>query len=373
MGPRRADVIVVGLGAMGSAAAAVLARRGLDVVGLEQFGPAHALGSSHGETRIIRQAYFEHADYVPLLRRAYEQWRSLDGGLLHLHGGLMIGTADSAVVTGTITSATTWSIAHEVLSAADVGRRFPAFCLRPDEVAVFEPTAGYLSPEDGVRAHLAAAQRAGAQLRFGASITGWDAVGDGVEVVADGETIVADRLVVAAGAWTSKLLGERFPLRPVRRVVAYFGCADAAAFTPKRFPIYVWAFGAGDAIYGFPETSPGRGSKVGFHYRGPGVDPDLIERTVTEDEIAELRDAVAQRFTGLTGRCLDAAVCMYTMTPDEDFVVGAVPGTDGCVVVAAGFSGHGYKFAPVIGEALADVATTGTTPLPISFLSPDRF
>lgn len=376
---RRVDVIVVGLGGMGSAAAAHLARRGRRVLGVEQFTPAHALGSSHGETRIVRQAYFEHPDYVPLARRAYELWDELgprrpEGRLLHRTGGLWLGRAESPVVAGAVLSAERWSMPYESLGADDVRRRYPQFRLQPDEQGVYEAVAGYVGPEDAIRAHLDVAAAHGAELRFGTAVGGWDLVGDGVEVDVAGERFAADRLVLTAGAWTSQVLGPILPLRPVRRYVVFFEpIGDRAAFAPDRFPVFVFETEPGDAIYGVPETSPGRGVKVGFHYRGTDVDPDRIDRTVSEEEIDALRAVLSERIPALAGRALDASVCMYTMTPDEHFVVGLLPATEARVVVAAGFSGHGFKFTPVVGEALADLAAGASTDLPIRFLAPDRF
>lgn len=375
---RRFDVVIVGLGGMGSAAAAHVAGRGRRVLGVERFAPVHALGSSHGESRIVRQAYFEHPDYVPLARRSYELWDELGAlrrrPLLHRIGGLWLGAASSPVVTGARLSARRWSLPHEHLDSAAAAARYPQFRLDAGEEAVYEPAAGWVSPEEGVRAHLDVAAEAGAELRFEASVTGWDRAGDGVVVEVDGERVGADRLVLAAGAWTAKVLGPVLPLRPVRCVVGFFEPrGDGAAFGPGRFPVYVFETSPGDAIYGFPETAPGRGAKVGFHYRGTDVDPDHIERAVSTAEIESLRAVLADRIPDLAGPCLDANVCMYTMTPDEHFVLGLLPGSDGRVVVAAGFSGHGFKFTPVIGEVLADLATTGTTSHPVGFLAPERF
>ncbi len=283
---RSTDVVVLGLGGMGSAAAAHLARRGVRVLGVEQFGPAHALGSSHGETRIVRQAYFEHPDYVPLARRAYELWDELGAAagrpLLHRIGGLMLGAADSQVVAGTLRSATRWSLPHERLERAAMAIRYPQFRLAEGEEAVFEAVAGWVGPEDAVRAHLAVAAAHDADLRFETVIERWELTADGVEVVVGGERVRAGRLVLAAGAWTGKVLGPVLPLRPVRRIVGYFEPrGERAAFGPDRFPVYVFDVGGGDTIYGFPETVPGRGAKVGFHYRGPDVDPDAIDRSVS--------------------------------------------------------------------------------------------
>ena len=329
---REVDAVVIGLGAMGSAATADLARRGHAVVGFEQFGPAHALGLVHGETRIVRQAYFEHPDYVPLAQRSYALWDDLTDvngrPLRHEHGGLMIGPVGCPVVTGTVASAERWSMPHERLDRRAMASRYPQFRLADGDEAVFEAIAGWVSPEAGVTAHLEMANAAGADLRFGVRVDGWDVASDGVEVVVDGERWRATRLLPPAGAWAAGALaaaGQPLPLRPVRRVVGFFQPDHPADFTPERFPIYVFQLPDGDAIYGFPETAPGRGAKVGFHYRGPDVDPDTIDRTVSDDEVDELRSVLAERIPGLSGRCLATSVCMYTMTPDEHFVIGTLP------------------------------------------------
>ena len=372
--------MVIGLGAMGSAAAAHLARRGHRVVGFEQFTPAHDLGSSHGETRIVRQAYFEHPDYVPLAQRSYTLWDELidaDGRpLRHQHGGLMIGPSASSVVTGTLASAERWSLPHERLDRRAMASRYPQFRLADGDEAVFEAIAGWVSPEEGVAAHLRAAEAAGADLRFGVRVSGWDVTPAGVEVTVDGERWVAARLVLAAGAWAAGALeaaGHGLPLRPVRRVVGFFQPDDPAAFTPERFPIYVFQLADGDAIYGFPETTPGRGVKVGFHYRGPDVDPDTIERTVSDDEIAALRAAVAERIPGLSGPCLGTLGVHVHDDARRALRDRAAPGHRRPGDRRRRLLGHGYKFAPVIGEILADLATVGATDHAIGFLSPTRF
>jgi sarcosine oxidase len=376
----RYDVIVLGLGGMGSAAARHLARRGATVLGLEQFTPAHALGSSHGDTRIVRKAYFEHPDYVPLLRRTYPLWDELGAEigrpLFVRTGALMIGARDSAVVAGTLASAQQWGLPHEMLDAGQMQQRYPQFSLRADEIAVFEADAGYVSPEDAVRAHLDLARRDGADLRFGAKVTAWRLDGDGVLVTFAGGQARAGSLVLAAGAWTGPLApGLDVPLRVARRVMHYLNPpAGPAQFDATRFPVYFFQIGPGDGIYGFPLVGdPANGVKVGFHYRGGDGDPDTLDREVSGAEREEMRALLAERIPGLAGEHVDARVCMYTLTPDEHFVIDLLPGSAGRVAVAAGFSGHGFKFTPVIGEILADLALYGATEHPIGFLAAARF
>jgi sarcosine oxidase len=374
------DVIVLGLGGMGSAAARHLARRGARVLGLEQFTPAHALGSSHGDTRIVRMAYFEAPEYVPLLRRAYELWDELEADtgqqLFVRAGALMIGAADSEVVRGTLASAERYYLPHELLDRTAMARRFPQFALRPGEQAVFERNAGFVNPEVVVRAHLELAARDGAELRFETAVTSWRADADGVVVNTAGGSFRGRRLVIAAGAWADRMApGLGAPLRVARRVMHYLQpVASAADFAVDRFPVYVYETGARDAIYGFPWVDdPGAGVKAGFHYRGGDIDPDTVDRAVSAGEQEEMRAALARHIPGLAGAHLATKVCMYTLTPDEHFVIEHLPGHDARVVVAAGFSGHGFKFTPVVGEILADLAIDGHTALPIGFLSGQRF
>lgn len=374
------DVIVVGLGGMGSAATAQLAARGARVLGLERFSPAHDKGSSHGDSRIVRQAYFENPEYVPLLRRAYEHWDQLGAAtgspLLIRTGALMIGAADSPVVTGTLASARRWELPHEVLDRDAMLDRFPQFHLEENDCAIFEHNAGFVSPERAVRTQLDLAHGGGAELVFDTLVSGWRMTDFGVEVIAGGESVSANSLVLSAGAWTSKLLVPgMLALQPVRRVMFFLDPpAGLTAFQPDRFPVYVFQISPEDALYGFPHIGePDAGVKIGFHYRGPEVDPDSIDRVVGEDERVEMQQVLRERIPGLAGRVVDARVCMYTMTPDEDFILGWLPGGMGRVAVAAGFSGHGFKFTPVVGEVLADLALFGGTDLPIEFLSPSRF
>jgi len=263
-----------------------------------------------------------------------------------------------------------------MLDAGQMQQRYPQFSLRADEIAVFEADAGYVSPEDAVRAHLDLARRDGADLRFGAKVTAWRLDGDGVLVTFAGGQARAASLVLAAGAWTGPLApGLDVPLRVARRVMHYLNPpADPAQFDATRFPVYFFQIGPGDGIYGFPLVGdPANGVKVGFHYRGGDGDPDTLDREVSGAEREEMRALLAERIPGLAGEHVDARVCMYTLTPDEHFVIDLLPGSAGRVAVAAGFSGHGFKFTPLIGEILADLALHGATEHPIGFLAAARF
>jgi monomeric sarcosine oxidase len=369
------DVAIIGLGAMGSAAAHHLAARGARVVGLEQFTPAHDQGSSHGDSRIIRQAYFEHSSYVPLLRRAYELWEAAEAEsgrhLLTLTGGLMIGRPEATTVAGTLLSAQTWGLEHEVLDAAAVRRRFPTFALADDEVAVHEERAGFVAPEETVRAHVDLARRHGADLRFGERVLGWDARGDGVEVTTATERFRADRLVVSAGAWAPQLLRLPIPMRVERQIMHWFAPdGGTAPFAADRHPVYVWEDATGEQIYGFPARPGEDTAKVAFFHRPVPTDPDHVDRQVHPEEVREITRYVSTRLLALT-RHVRALTCLYTTTPDHHFVLGPHPDHPQ-VSVAAGFSGHGFKFTPVVGEILADLALQGSTGHDIALFDPVR-
>lgn len=374
----RCDVVVAGLGGMGSAAAAALAARGQAVIGVERHWPAHDRGSSHGASRIIRQAYFEHPSYVPLLVEAYDLWRRLerdaDAALLTETGGLMIGPPESQAVAGAVASARRWDLPHEVLASADVHRRWPTMVLADDEVACFEQRAGFVRPEATVAAHLRLAVQRGAQLRFGTAVQGWEPTADGVVVRTSAGPIAAERLVICAGAWASRLLGDvPLPLEVERQLQVWLRPAGGpAAFAPDRQPIYVWEDACGDQAYGFPALPGEEGVKAAFFRHGAPTDPDALDRRVLPGEVEALAAFLAPRIPALAGPALRAVACMYTLTPDHHFAIGPHP-ADERVVVAAGFSGHGFKFVPLIGEILADLAVDGTTSRAIELFDLTRF
>lgn len=374
------DVIVIGLGGMGSAAAYQLARRGKRVLGIEQFTPAHDRGSSHGKSRVIRQAYFEDPAYVPLLLRAYELWEELDrhsaSDLLTITGGLMIGRPESAVVQGSLRSAQLHHLPHEMLDAATIRRRFPPFQVPDDAVALYEMRAGVLHPEETVRTHLDQASRYGAELHFSETVTGWQATpGGGVHVTTAHGSYTAAHAIIAPGAWARKLLPDLgLPLTVERQVLYWFEpLGGRAPFAPGHFPIYVWEEDPQTMIYGFPaQDGPPGGVKVAFFYRGSLTDPDLVDREVHPDEIAAMRASLVRFVPSLDGPLLATATCLYTLTPDQHFIIAAHP-EHPQITLASPCSGHGYKFASVIGEILADLAITGSTRHPISLFGLDRF
>ncbi|MET7701083.1 N-methyl-L-tryptophan oxidase [Streptomyces sp. NPDC005485] len=375
------DVIVIGLGGMGSAAAYHLARRGRRVLGLERFGPVHALGASHGGSRIYRQSYAEGAGYVPLLLRARELWRELaaDCGeeVFTTTGGLVLGPHDSPMVAGSVRSALTWGLEHEVLDSNEIRRRFPTFTPTADDVAFYEREAGVARPELTVTAHLDLAARHGADLRFEEPVDSWLIDGPGnVRVVTAKETYVADRLVIAPGAWASRLVQDiHVPVRVERRVMYWFSPQGGTApFGPDRHPVYVWEDRDGGDVYGFPALDGADGgAKVAFHAKGSPADPDHLDRQIHPDEVEAMRAYLRPRIPALAdGHFLKGAACTYTLTPDEDFVLSTHP-LHPQVTVACGFSGHGFKFVPVIGEIIADLAVEGSTAHPIAPFDARRF
>ena len=382
--PQPYDVIVLGLGGMGSAAAYQLARRGRRVLGLERHTPAHDKGSSHGLSRIIRQAYFEDPAYVPLLLRAYDLWRQIEAetgaSVLTITGGLMIGQPDSHVVMGSIRSAQEWNLAHEVLDATEIQRRFPPLHPESDEVALYETLAGFLRPEASVAAHLDRAARLGADLHFEEPSLTWQALpgGDGVRVTTGRGTYEAEALVISPGPWAPSVLEQLgLPLEVERQVLYWFDpVGGIEPFEVGHFPIYIWEVSGDVSFYGFPaHDGPLGGAKVAYH-RAPGervlCTPETIDRVIHAHEVERMRQAIVARIPALNGSLLFARTCLYTNTPDEHFVITTLPDAPQ-VAIAAGFSGHGYKFCSVVGEILADLATDGATRHPIGLFQPGRF
>jgi sarcosine oxidase len=374
-------IIVVGLGAMGSATALHVAHRGHRVLGFDQFTPPHPHGSSHGQTRIIRKAYWEDLRYVPLLLRVYELWRRLETdtgqSLLHITGGLMIGRANGDLVAGSRASAEWFGLQHEVLSASETRRRYPAFNMDNDWVALWERDAGYLRPEACVEQQLQQAALAGAELHFDESAMDWNVLpGGGVSVRTTRKTYNADHLVITAGPWAPEILRElKLPLRVTRQVVYWFEpTGSIELFRRERMPIYIREMEKGQPmLYGFPLTgADNEGVKVGLAWQrgfllpGYGRSCDRFQRGRCHPRKACECSAIA------CGRLLHAETCLYTMTPDEHFVIDTHPEFPQ-VCLAAGFSGHGFKFASALGEVLADLATGAKPAYDLDLFSLRRF
>ena len=375
------DVIVLGPGAMGSAAAQRLAASGARVLGLEQYTAAHDRGSSHGGSRMIRFTLYREQAYVRLLARAHELWRRLerDSGadVLAITGGLAMGAPDHSVIAGGMRSAEEAGVAYEILDAAEIRRRFPPFAPEPGMIGVYEPSAGFLRPEAAVRAYLDQAAARGADLRFGEPALRWEAQpsGDGVRVVTQAGTYEASRLVLTPGPWAGgEAASLDLPLTVARVVMFWFDPPGGTEpFVPDRFPVFVCLPEGGERFYGFPaHEGPRGGVKLAFSLRMSPCTPDTIDPAVHEVEIALMKEHLARCVPALNGRCIAARTCMYTNTPDLHFVIGPHPAVPQCVV-ACGFSGHGFKFASVVGEILADLAMEGQTRHEIALFAPTRF
>jgi sarcosine oxidase len=365
------NAIVVGLGAMGSATLYHLAQRGWSVLGLEQFAPGHTRGSSHGDSRIIRETYFEHPLYVPLVQRAHELWGDLEErsgtSLMTITGGLMIGAHDGTVVSGTLRSAEVHKLPHAILTPAEVGERFPAFNMKQNLMAVFDPRAGFLDPEACNGAHIQLARGAGAEARFNEPVVDWIPEGKGVRVTTASAEYTADRLVLTGGAWNRGLLPDvAMPLTIERQAVFWLEPAgESSRYDAARFPIYAYEYRIGSICYGFPRLP--RGVKASVMHDGATVlDPDDVNRTVEESEVDPLRAALRPILPALAEAPVrDRDVCLFANTPDHDFIIDFHPFCPE-VLISSPCSGHGFKFSSAIGEIQADLLTKGKTAFDLS-------
>ncbi len=369
------DAIVLGTGGVGSATVFHLARRGERVLGLDRFSAGHDRGSSHGRTRIIRQAYFEHPDYVPLVLRAYELWSELEAEcgqrLYHEIGLLQVGPRDGAVLQGVRASARQHGLDVEELGAAEIQSRWPGYCVPPGSAGVYEQRAGYLRVEACVQAHLTFAERHGAELRSDAAVVDWSADRGGVRVRTERETFHADRLLITAGAWAGPLLRDLSCRLEVRRKPQYWYQTNRNAYRAEDgCPAFLYELPEG-VFYGFPRID-GHGLKVAQHSGGRIVDDPLaVDREVDPQDQKRVEQFLAAWLPNVSKTLADHQVCMYTMTPDEHFVVDR-HGESSQVVFAAGLSGHGFKFTGVLGEALADMSQGRQPALPMGFLASNR-
>ena len=365
-------VAVVGCGAMGAATGWRLAERGVQVVCFDRHSPPHTLGSSHGESRIIRTAYFEGPWYVPLVQEAFPLWRTLEqqsgASLLTMTGALMIGPPSAEAVVGARTAASTHALDAHLLDPDELRRRYPAHVISDDDVAVLDVQAGFLRPEAAVGALIDRMVALGGEIRRGVVVKDVSGQADGVEVATDETRERFDAAVIAAGPWMRDLYP--MPLSVERQVMAWFEIESADWLTPERFPVFIREID-GVGVYGVP-TLDGVSVKIARHHSGELTDPENVRREVADAELDPLRTFAAAHLRGLTARVIRTAVCLYTNTPDEEFVLDLHPG-DPRVVVISACSGHGFKFAPVVGDIAADLVCDGRTARDISRFSMARF
>ena len=370
------DCIVIGVGGMGSSTLYNLAKRGRRVLGLEQFDIPHAEGSSHGVNRIIRLAYYEHPSYVPLLRRAYELWSEIESvtgeQLLYKTGSIDTAPSGHEVFEGSLESCLLHDIPHRVLNHAQINEEFPGYQLPPGHMGLLQGDGGFVLSERSIVAYTNAAMSTAAEIHAREVVSGWEPDQGGVRVFTDRGEYTAERLVITAGAWTSGMVPILDDLAvPERQVLAWLQPIDGSLYTPEVFPVFNAYFDEG-RYYGFPVYGI-PGFKVGrYHHLEEVIDPDFAIKTVNSEDEAVLRSAVERYFPKANGTTMTLKTCMFTNTPDEHFIVDLLPANPQ-VAVAAGFSGHGFKFASVIGEILADLAINGETAHNIDLLKIARF
>jgi sarcosine oxidase len=370
------DAVVIGLGATGSAALHRLALRGRRVLGIEQFVPGHDRGSSHGETRVIRLGYFEHPSYVPLLRETYALWREIEAAsgqpLLTVTGIIEFGAPDSALVAGTLASSRLHALPHELIDATELMRRFPPFRLPRNFVGVWQPEGGFLRAEPAIAAQLALAERAGATVRTQTRVESVEPRADGVRIVTSEGAIETGRAIVAAGPWLKQLLPDLpAPIEVTRQAAGWFAPGDMTQFALGAFPVFLCETQHG-IHYGFPIHSA-TGLKVAkHHHANETVDPDTVDREISAQDEGLIRSFLSNHLPGGNGPLRSAKTCLYTMTPDGDFILDRLPGAPQ-IIVASPCSGHGFKFAPVIGDIIADLAIEGRTRRDISRFALQRF
>ncbi len=387
-----ADVLVVGLGAVGSAALYQAAKLGAQAIGIDRFVPPHDQGSSHGDTRITRQAIGEGRVFVPLVLRSNQIWEEIEAATGHSlmvrNGGLVLASpsmpgnhhGSRSFVQDTIDTAEEFGIAHEVLAAQEVQRRYPQFRLRGDEVGYFEPGAGFLRPEACIEAQLGLAKQLGAQVVTSEVVLALKTLEDGtVEVRTDKRTYSAARVIVTAGPWIQKLLGDEYAryFKIYRQMLCWFALArNPERYSPEKFPIFIWIAGnrPRDMMYGFPAVNgPGGGVKIATEQYDATVDPDAVPRDVDPSDVAAMyAEYIAPRFPDVSSECLRSTTCLYTFTPDAKFIVDTFRGCEN-IVFASACSGHGFKHSAALGEALTRQVLGAPAVVDLSGFSLSRF
>ena len=378
------NVIVIGVGSMGSSACYYLSKRGYKVLGLEQFDITHENGSHTGQSRIIRKAYFEHPDYVPLLSRAYEGWKSLEeetGEQVYFKTGLLYsGRGKDEIINGVKLSASLYNIPLENLDKNLFEKKFPQFKIPENFETVFEPDAGFVTPEKTIRLYTELSKKYGATIHTNEKLIKWKKEGDGMEIKTNSEIYYCNKLIITAGAWAGKLIpGFANKIKVTRQFLAWIKPKHPQKFSLGNFPCWlIDDENVPGCYYGFPMLSTekfGRpeGLKLAHHHPATITDPDNVNRTVTNDDIENLKFAMNKYFPGEFDSVLSGKICLYANSPDENFIIDGLPGYEENVFIACGFSGHGFKFVPVVGKILSDLAIDGKTKLPIDFLNASRF
>ena len=385
----RFDTIVLGLGAMGVATAYQLAKKGNRVLGLDRYSPPHVHGSTHGDTRITRLGIGEGAQYTPLVMRSHEIWRDIERetgrSLLTTNGGLVLSSAAKSSQShgdhffgNTVAAAQKYGVAHELLDAAQIRLRFPQFIVADDETGYYEPSAGFLRPEECVRAQLDLAAQHGAELHRNERVLAFDASDGGVTVTTEHGAYAADQLIVTAGPWVKEwvapALGAHLAIH--RQVLLWFDVdGPVTPFLPENFPVFIWELQKKrQGIYGFPAIDGARGGlKVATEQYDEQTTVDAVERTVTDAEIRQTYDDyVAPYLRGVSPRCVKAATCLYSVTPDFGFIIDRLPGA-ARVLIASPCSGHGFKHSVAIGEALSELVLDGASRIDLSAFALNRF
>ena len=371
------DAIVIGAGGMGSATAYHLAKSGADVLVLEQFQRGHTFGSSHGETRIIR-FFYDKPFYTELMKTAYAEWRDLESvsgkSLLFITGSVGIGSKGNPYGHAARQSLDAAGVESEWWDAAQLVQRFPQFRLTDDMEILWQKDTGFLRAAECVSTHLQLAEQHGATVREETPVTNIDWQTDVPTVRTENSQFRGRKVVVTAGAWAGTLLAElNLPLTVTKQQVCYYQPADSKRFQPDRFPVFTEATPDGEFIYGIPafgSFNTGGGLKIARHGRGQVISPDTLERTPDADYIAHIDAYVQERLPELA-ETTHAEVCLYTETPDEDFIIDVHPHCSN-VLIAAGFSGHGFKFCALVGRIMSELAREGATDFDIHPFRIDR-
>ena len=378
------DAIVIGVGSMGSATCYYLAKRGYKVLGLEQFDISHEFGSHAGQSRIIRKAYFEHPDYVPLLEKAYENWKIFEeeaGEQLYFKTGLLYaGTSNNEMIKGVKNSSSLYDIELEKLNRVDVAKRFHQFRFPENFEVLFEPEAGFITPEKAIRLYAAQATKNNATIYSNEKVIEWRKDGTGIIVKTDKNSYQCNKLIITTGAWAGKMIpGFTDKIRVTRQFVAWIKTKDDMQFALNNFPC--WMVGDDEkhgCYYGFPLLDTKKfgeptGLKLAHHFPKEVTDPDKVDRQATEKDIQNLKYCLDKYLPEVFDSILSTKICLYANSPDENFIIDKLPGYEENVSIACGFSGHGFKFASVVGEILADLAINRKTDHPIKFLNAKRF